>query len=185
MSRDALSRDQMGHLLRDQPEGFSVKAYGPNTGEAASHGYMVATEGNGQDYAPKASVDQGMDFIASREGVLRQSGAYFGGYQGSEPERTALDVSEKYDPTFTGHVTAGHQAMALNQESYGRLREPTDYTDIPNPHYQAGAGHAHRAVSLDQMGDVVSMAHAAHPSEGIDSPAPSRSAALTKPSRLR
>lgn len=178
--RGMLSRKQMGHLLADEPEGFSVRAYGPGVGERAQHGYMVATEGQGQDYVPSASVDEGMSFITSRESVLRQPENYFGGYQGDEPPRTALDVARKFPETFTGNVGAGIQAVRLNQEAYGHLAGPTEYTDLSNPHYQPGAGHAARAVSLDQMGSVIATAHKRHPDEGIDSPVPSRSAELVR-----
>ena len=182
---DSLSQAQMGHLLADNPYGFSVKAYGPDVGARASHGYMVATEGQGQDYAPKASVDDAMGFMSSREAVLRQPDKYLGGYQGEEPPRTALDVAQKHPDTFTGHLGAANQAIKLNQESYGHLGAPDEYTDLANPHYQPGAGHHARVVSLEQMGTAILAAHARHPNEGIDSPAPSRSAALEAPSRLR
>ena len=185
MSRKVLSREQMGHLLADEPWGFSVRAYAPGVGDRAQHGYMVATEGHGQDYTPSASVDEGMDFIANRESVLRQPEHFFGGYQGDEPSRTALDVARRHSDTFTGHVAAATQAMRLNQEAYGHLGAPTDYTDLPNPHYEPGAGHAARAVSLAQMGTAISAARKRHPDEGIDSPAPSRSSELVSASRLR
>lgn len=185
MSTDTLSRAQMGHLLADNPEGFSVRAYAPGVGERASHGYMVATEGQGQDYSPKASVDEGMEFIAKREAVLRRPEHFLGGYQGTDPPRTALDVSRRHPDTFTGHVAAASGAMRLNQESYGHLRGPTEYTDFPNPYYRANEGHASRAVSLEQMGTAVKAAGARHPNEGIDLPAPSRSSEMLPPSRLR
>jgi hypothetical protein len=184
-TQDSLSREQMGHLLANKPEGFSVRAFAPDVGENAHHGYMVAIEGHGQDYHPSASVDEGMDFVARREEALRKPEHYFGGYQGSDPERTALDVARKHPDTFSGHVAAGTQAMRLNQEAYGLLGEPDDYTDMPNPYYESGAGHHARTVNMEQMGTAIHLAGKHHPGGGIDSPVPSRSAELDPPSRLR
>lgn len=181
---DALSPKQIGHLFADHPYGFSVRAFGPDRGELASNGYMVGKAGLGQDLPHAASADEGSTFIHSREEHLRPENRYFGGWIGADPPRTALDVSQRHPNTFTGHVGAATEAASSNQEAFGHLSAAGDYTEHANPSYDPTGGHALRHVSLSQMGQAVQSAGAAHPGEGIDSPAPSRESELTPPSRV-
>jgi len=179
---DSLSKAQVGHLL--DSGGFSVRAYGPDLGDRAKNGYVVAMAGHGADYAPRATAAQGHQFVRSREAQLRPEGRFFGGWTGADPPRTALDVSQLHPSSFTGHVAAAHQAYSTNQEAFGHL-DPTgtDYTEIANPHYDPQGGHAERSVSMAQMGSAITGAHTRHPHQGIDQPVPSRGSLLTNPSR--
>jgi hypothetical protein len=181
---DSLSTKQVGHLFADHPYGFSVRAFGPDRGELASNGYMVGKAGLGQDLPHAASPEEGAAFMHSREAELRPENRYLGGWIGHEPARTSLDVSQKHPNTFSGHVGAATEAASSNQEAFGHLDAAAEYTEHANPSYDPQGGHALRNVSLRQMGQAVQSAGAAHPSEGIDSPAPSRGSELTAPSRV-
>lgn len=183
-AHDALSRKQVGHLLADNPYGFSVRAFGPDRGTPASNGYMVGKAGLGMDVPHAVSAEEGTDFIHAREEHLRPKDRYFGGWIGQDPPRSSLDVSQKRPSTFTGHVAAAVEASSSNQEAFGHLAAADEYTEHPNPSYDPQGGHALRSVSLAQMGDAVQSAGVAHPGEGIESPAPSRGAELTPPSRV-
>lgn len=180
-AHESLSRGQLGHLL--DSGAFSVRAYGQGVGDRAKNGYVVALGEHGADYSPTASVDDAASFVQNRKDVLQQPNRYFGGYQGTEPPRMALDVSRLHEPTISGHMAAAHEAMSTNQESYGHLgSDPTDYTDFPNKYYDPQGGHGHRAVSMEQMGWAVEQGHALHPNEGVSQP--SRSSELTAPSKV-
>ena len=180
-----LSRDQVGHLVAaaNEPEGgFSVRAYDPGLGDEARGGYVTALPTHARDF-PTATTQHGMDYIRDKRAELLPEDRFFGGFRGETPPRTAFDVSEKRPTTFTGHLGTATVAMSGNQEAYGHISESGMYTNIDNPYYEEGQGHALRNVSPDQMSWAIQASHVAHPNEGIDDPVPSRSAKLTGPSR--
>lgn len=167
------------------PEGgFSVRAYDPDLNAEARGGYITALPGHARDF-PTATTQHGMDYVRDKREELIPKDRFFGGFRGTTPPRTAFDVSEKRPTTFTGHLGTALVAMSGNQEAWGHISDAGDYTNIDNPSYVEGQGHAERNLSPDQMASAIKSSHAAHPDQGIDEPVPSRSASLTRPGSHR
>jgi hypothetical protein len=153
-ARDHLSPPQVQMLVDtiNSGGGFSIKAAGQGAGTYAENSFMVGVPGHGRDFpVGDTTVDDMHQFISDNDSVLRQPGMNMGGWQGSNPKRGSVDVAEAFPRvSWQAVVDAKTAAVQANQEAIGAVgtrRSPTEYQgDIKNPHYDAAAGHAGRAV---------------------------------------
>ncbi len=130
--------------------GFSVRAYGPQAGQMPDSAYMVGIPGYGEDFTPAATVAQARDFVRSRKNVLTRGDHFLGGWQGSNPQRTSLDVSRAFTPLSSKRAQMSARMLAVrgNQEAIGVVPEGGGYAgEYGNPFYQPNALQAGREMT--------------------------------------
>jgi hypothetical protein len=130
--------------------GFSVRAYGPRAGELAKDAYMVGIPGYGQDYSPKVDLGQARGFVQTRQGILSRNDHFLGGWRGSNPVRTSLDVSRSYSPLGgkRAEVSARLTAARGNQEEIGKVDVESQYAGgVPNPNYNPAVPQSMRELT--------------------------------------
>lgn len=130
--------------------GFSVRAYGPKAGELAKDAYMVGIPGYGQDYTPEVDLGQARKFVQTRRGVLSRTDHFLGGWQGSNPLRTTLDVSRSYSPLGGKHAEMRARLTAArgNQEAIGKVDPESQYAgNIYNPNYDPAVPQTMRTLT--------------------------------------
>jgi hypothetical protein len=144
--------------------GFSHKVAGPQQGKKAADAYMVGMPGYGKDFEPDQPVS-GADleqFAQEEQSVLSQPEIYMGGWQGADPVRASVDISQRFDRSLTGSlVSARVAATTANQEAIGEVDKRGGYVgDIVNPYYRSDRPQSFREdptlfeSSWEQTGDV-------------------------------
>lgn len=136
-ARRPLSAGQAAGLARtiNKGEGFSVKAFGPNAGRAASDSYMVA----GISGAPEGKIPDPVsgvhirNYAGAHEDALVPEDRYLGGWRGTLDVSKALPRGDRSDPYNMAKLEATTAAMIAGEDAVGEIDENSDYVgDIPS-----------------------------------------------------
>lgn len=190
---DHLSDAQLRHLAsrQNQPDGgYTVKAFGPNSGDDVGDAYMVGIPGHSRRHSEDVGASDIRAYTEEKKDLLSQDGYNLGGWEKD------LDVSvafPKSDPSSLRRAKT--VAVRGNQEGVGEVgTEEGAYEyagTLRNPNYKEGKPQREQAIRRSDMdwispedGPHVSSQGTSVPKDGSVTAVRRSQSPMTPPSRL-